>query len=134
MNERAVQRRLVRFAHQRKSRPRYHDVILRRLYRFGFADGGSRRDVKRTKSLLLGHDLAHLYTRTRADMHLIRLVKIDRELKLLPRSLRRHARTRADMQMLGLHLLRLQAIMQTLWRRLLDGNLDHNANRRITKR
>ena len=73
------------------------DVILRRLYRFGFADGGTRRNAKRTKSLLIGHDLALLHTRMRADMHLIRLGKLDRKLKLLPRSLRRHAETRTDM-------------------------------------
>ncbi|WP_157665205.1 hypothetical protein [Mariniblastus fucicola] len=37
------------------------DVILRRLYRFGFADGGLREDTKRLKSHSIGDDLALLH-------------------------------------------------------------------------
>ena len=34
----------------------------------------------------------------------------------------RHAGTRADMQIPGLHFVQWQAIMEILWRRVLDGN------------
>ena len=73
-------------------------VILLRLYRIGFADGSFLRDAKHTNSHLILCGLVLLHSRTRADMHLTRFVKLVRELKPIPRSLRRHAETRADMR------------------------------------
>ncbi|EMI41732.1 hypothetical protein RRSWK_05774 [Rhodopirellula sp. SWK7] len=44
-----------------RGHPVIADVILRRLYRFGFADGGLREDTKRLKSHSIGDDLALLH-------------------------------------------------------------------------
>ncbi|EMB16075.1 hypothetical protein RE6C_03178 [Rhodopirellula europaea 6C] len=49
--------------------PLMRDVILRKLYGIGFADGGLRGDLSRSKSHSIERVLVVRQTRTRADVH-----------------------------------------------------------------
>ncbi|QEG22254.1 hypothetical protein MFFC18_21300 [Mariniblastus fucicola] len=132
-------------------------VILRKLYRIGFADGGLSVDLARSKSHSIESVLVVRQTPTRADVYSVwlgqnglaaqtgstivastcgnalRRAFCRFTVRETERSKRFNDR-RADVQMLCLHFLRWRAIMQTHRQRVLDRNRARDAIRRITKR